>query len=739
MKVDKLSVFFPAFNEEANIKKTVEDAAAVLEGLKLKNYEVIVVDDGSKDKTGEVVNDLAKTNKKIKLVTHPHNLGYGAALKTGFRESKFSWVAFADSDGQFDFSEIKKFLGYADQADLVLGYRLKRMDSRSRVVGTYIWNLGAKLLLGLNARDYSCGFKLIKRKVFASVQPLVGEEKVTQIEFLVKARKLGFKILEVGVHHYPRKFGTQTGANLKVVFKSYVDLLKLWWVLLEKQEFLILAFLLGLAAILRLYHLPEYMTFLGDEGRDALVIKKLLVEHDLPFIGPPTSIGNIYLGPLYYYMMAIPMAIFWLNPAAAAYQVAVIGIFTVWLIYHLTSQWFSKQAGLVAAFLYGISPVNIIYSRSSWNPNPAPFFALLSIFGLYKLHQTGNFRWLILTGGALAFAVQMHYLALILIPICLSLWLHQVIYGKWQKKELENMGSGTILAVLVFLLLMSPLLLFDLKHNFMNFHALQNFFGNRETTINLNPINSLFRIIPLYQESLIGSYLAAQEKTLTVITSIVVLIPLVLFFAKKIRNGILSWPYLMLGIWLAGTLLGLALYKQNVYDHYLGFASPVPFMLLGSFYNLTFFYTGSGKKLLQISATVLIIVLAIFNLQKSPLLLPPNNQLQRTQDIAKYVIEKSANQPFNFALIAKNNYDAAYQFYLDMYGHKPAQIPFEITKQLFVVCEDPVCKPIGHPKQEISHFGWAKIEEKSSFKGVEVFKLTHNPSGKPPKLGEGDL
>lgn len=739
MNVDKLSVFFPAFNEEANIRKTVEDAAIVLEGLKLKDYEVIVVDDGSKDQTGEIVNDLSKTNKKIKLVTHPHNLGYGAALKTGFRESKFSWVAFADSDGQFDFSEIKKLLAYADRADLVLGYRLKRMDSFSRIAGAYVWSLGAKLLLGLDAKDYSCGFKLIKKQVFESVQPLVGEEKVTQIEFLVKARKMGFKILEVGVHHYPRKFGIQTGANLKVVIRSYLDLLKLWWVLLDKKEFLILVLLLGLTAFLRFYRLPEYMTFLGDEGRDVLIIKKLLVEHHLPFIGPPTSIGNIYLGPLYYYMMAVPMAIFWLNPVAAAYQVAIIGTLTVWLIYHLASQWFSKQAGLVAAFLYSISPVNIIYSRSSWNPNPAPFFALLAIFGLYKLNQTGNFHWLILTGIALAFAVQMHYLALILIPIVAILWLHQIIYGRYRKRKLVNTRSGTILAILIFLILMSPLALFDLKHNFMNFHALQNFFGNRESTVNLNPVNSLTRIVPLYRDSLIASYLAAHDQILTVITSIAVLIPLILFLGRRIKNGLLSWPYLMLSIWLVGALLGLALYKQNIYDHYLGFVNPVPFILLGSFYSLVFFYSGPAKRLVQILAMALIVVLAIFNLQKSLLLSPPNNQLQRTQDIARYVIEKSANQPFNFALIAKNNYDAAYQFYLDMYGHKPAQIPFDITEQLFVVCEDLVCQPIGHPKQEISHFGWAKIEEESQFEGVKVFKLIHNPSGKPPELKESKV
>ena len=97
------------------------------------------------------------------------------------------------------------------------------------------------------------------------------------------------------------------------------------------------------------------------------------------------------------------------------------------------------------------------------------------------------------------------------------------------------------------------------------------------------------------------------------------------------------------------------------------------------------------------------------------------------------MITQSGNKPFNFALLSKNNYDAAYQFYLDTYGHKPKQVPFDITDQLFVVCEDPICEPIGHAKQEISHFGWARIEQESQVLGVKVFKLVANPTGEPPK------
>lgn len=227
MSVQNLSVFFPAYNEEKNIENTINQAVKALKKLELE-WEIIIVDDGSKDQTGEVSDELSDKLEHVRVI-HQINKGYGGALKTGFKEARYEWVAFADSDGQFDFSEIELFLEKADQADLILGYRLKRADSFLRKVFTFGWDLLAQILLGLDARDYSCGFKLIKREVFEKVQPLEGEEKVTQIELLVKAKKLGYKFVEVGVHHYPRKFGIPTGAKITVVIKSVFDLFKLWW------------------------------------------------------------------------------------------------------------------------------------------------------------------------------------------------------------------------------------------------------------------------------------------------------------------------------------------------------------------------------------------------------------------------------------------------------------------------------------------------------------------------------
>lgn len=229
-KITELSVFFPTYNEEGNITVVVEAAREVL--LKLvPKWEIIIVNDGSSDNTKKVAEALTKTDKRIRVVNHPKNRGYGGALVTGFKSSRYDWIVFTDSDGQFDFAETAGMIDKTDDAELVLGYRLKRADSFKRKALTYGWNILAKVLLGLQARDYSCGFKLIKKEVFEAVQPLVMGEKVTQIEFLVKAGKKGFRFAEVGVHHYPRTSGKQTGANLVVFAKSVLDLFKLWWLL----------------------------------------------------------------------------------------------------------------------------------------------------------------------------------------------------------------------------------------------------------------------------------------------------------------------------------------------------------------------------------------------------------------------------------------------------------------------------------------------------------------------------
>ena len=715
MSLKKISVFFPTFNEEGNIEVTVKKAVKVLQDLNLE-YEIIIVNDGSKDKTGQIADGLARTNSHIRVIHHPKNLGYGEALKSGFYNAKYDTIVYTDGDGQFDFAEVTRFLEKTEDYDLIIGYRLKRQDPFFRIIFKIGWGLSVFTFFRLALKDIDCGFKMVKRKVLQKIPHLKSQRgAMINAEIVIKAKKAGFKIGQVGVTHYPRLSGKPTGASLNVIFKSYIDLVKLWWNLKEQKTlFLLFILVLLLAAFLRFYKLSEYMTFLGDEGRDALIIKDMLINHHFPLIGPPTSVGNIYLGPLYYYMMGFSMFIFWLNPVAAAGMNAFVGVGTIALIYYLGKHWFNRLSGLIAGFLYAISPFTIIYSKSSWNPNPAPFFALLSIFGLYKVNKTGNFLWLILTGTSVAAALQMHYLALILIPVAIILWLHELINRLSSKLPIKNLFSGTILAVLSFLIVMWPLVWFDLRHNFLNYRSLTDLL-RQGTAVQGNLLNNLSKIPLIYSHDLIGRYIAGENFYLTLIVSLLVLIPL-----RK-----LSWPFLALGTWMIVGLFGLSFYQGHVYDHYLGFLNPAPFLLLGSL------ATHKNKRILMGGLIILLIALTIVNLQKNPNLNSPNNQLKRTKEVAKFVISSAEDKDFNFALLSKSNYDSAYVFYLDQYKHLPKQVPAEKEEQLFVVCEDKICDPTHSPKYEIAAFGWSRVDWEKDFAGVKIFRLISNPSGKP--------
>ena len=229
--IDELSVFFPAYNEEKHIKKTVLAAEKVLEKI-AKKWEILIIDDGSKDKTGEIAESLSKKYKnEIKVIHHDPNRGYGAAFKSGFYNSKYQWIAFTDADGQFDFSEITGFIEKQKRtgADLVIGYYKKRQVTKSKVVTSKVWELFVYLLFSLRVKDIDCGFKLVNKKVVDAIDQLESERGAfITSEFLIKARKKGFKIVEIPVTHYPRTAGSGTGRDIKVIVNSFKDLFRLW-------------------------------------------------------------------------------------------------------------------------------------------------------------------------------------------------------------------------------------------------------------------------------------------------------------------------------------------------------------------------------------------------------------------------------------------------------------------------------------------------------------------------------
>lgn len=502
------------------------------------------------------------------------------------------------------------------------------------------------------------------------------------------------------------------------------------WIGQHKLEFILLLSILLIGAFLRLYKIDQYMTFLGDEGRDVIIVRRLLTEGHPPLIGPGTSIGNMYLGPAYYYMMAIPLLLANFNPVGPAIFIALLGLVTIWFVWFVVNEWFPSNkinwGALVAAFLYAISPVVIIYSRSSWNPNIMPFFSLLTIYSIWKVWIKKEYKWIIVTGISFACVLQSHYLGLLLAPTILLVWFFESLKSGKKKRFLIFSSIGLFL----FLLLMSPLAFFDLRHNFINYNAIKLFFTNREGTISILPWKAIPGIWPML--NLISTDLvAAKTLSLGIVSALIIGIYFVfkyLLHKEKYNQEKVS-TLLVLTLWLGFALLGLSLYKQHIYDHYFGFIFTAPFIIIAAvIQHLTKF-----KKLGIVLIIIFVLSLIYVDFVNSPIRFSPNKQLERAQVVAKKVQDLANNQKFNFAIIAENNYDSAYRYFLNLDNAKvtdidPGKFKDTITNQLIVVCEKEKnkCDPTHNPKAEIANFGWSKIENVyDSVFGVTIYKLGH--------------
>ncbi|MBI4698016.1 MAG: glycosyltransferase family 2 protein [Nitrospirae bacterium] len=225
MQKINLSVFFPCYNEEQNIGALLDRTVAFVPAI-ASDYEIIVVDDGSSDNTAEIANKYSAMDPRIKVIRHETNRGYGAALRTGFSNCRKDYIFFTDGDNQFDITELTKLLPYTGDFDIVAGFRIKRKDNFIRKINEFCFNRAVRILFGLKIRDLNCAFKIYKKKVLESLE-LRSSWGFINSELLIRARKMGFTIKEVGVTHYPRQWGSQTGASLKVVIGSLSELFKL--------------------------------------------------------------------------------------------------------------------------------------------------------------------------------------------------------------------------------------------------------------------------------------------------------------------------------------------------------------------------------------------------------------------------------------------------------------------------------------------------------------------------------
>lgn len=221
-----ISVFFPAYYDQDNIGKVTEAAVKVLEEIGA-DYEITIIEDGSPDDTGEVADELARKFPRVKVIHHPQNMGYGATLKEGFISATKELVFYTDGDNQFDLSELKKFYQLSLYTDIVAGFRIEKQYSKYRKFTSFMYNLILRVLFDIPDRDVDCAFKLFPRKLFEEIE-IESKDAFIDAEIMIKARKLGYNITPIGVHHYPRLDGISTGARPSVIFRTIGEIYQYW-------------------------------------------------------------------------------------------------------------------------------------------------------------------------------------------------------------------------------------------------------------------------------------------------------------------------------------------------------------------------------------------------------------------------------------------------------------------------------------------------------------------------------
>jgi len=221
-----VSVFLPCHNEEGNVERVAVALDAELPRI-AERHEIVVVDDGSRDRTGEIADRMAAANPRLKVVHHPANRGYGAAVISGIRACHEPWIVLCDGDGQFEASDLARLAAKVPEYDVVVGNRAHRADSLMRRVNGKAWTTLIHLLLGIRASDIDCGLKLFRRDLLEGLD-LQAKGAMISAELMAHLAGRGAKICEVDVRHLPRVAGEQSGASLKVIARAFRELFLLY-------------------------------------------------------------------------------------------------------------------------------------------------------------------------------------------------------------------------------------------------------------------------------------------------------------------------------------------------------------------------------------------------------------------------------------------------------------------------------------------------------------------------------
>ena len=466
-------------------------------------------------------------------------------------------------------------------------------------------------------------------------------------------------------------------------------------------------------SFVRLFRLADFAMFLSDQGRDAIIVKRIVTGEHFPAIGAPTSIGQVYLGPFYYYLIAPFLRLFSFDPSGLAFAVAFYSILGLIACYLLIKKISGKRTAFLFFILAGFSSAMVESSRFSWNPNLLPMFSFLTLSFYYLMLKEKKYRYAISFGSFFAFSLQLHYLsALMILPLFLFLLL-SVLYHK----DILLILKQLFVSFVVFLFWNIPLLIFDLRHDFLNSKNFSRLF----TEQSMLESGSLFS--RLTQTS---ANFFSPLSMITLPNSLIIFIILFIFFLSAFllvnRKGS-SFLFIHL-LNVNGYILFFSLVNSPRYPHYFGPVFFSMFFLIASLFNIVWKKPLYGKVFVGV---VLILYLYANVRQYDFLRREPGNQILHAKTVAGFLAPKIGNKPFNIATWPVEFAEDHYLYFLELKGHVPVfREKIEISDQMFVLCSQKPCRVIQSPSWNISMFGRAKIATIWDVENIKIYKLVHD-------------
>lgn len=489
----------------------------------------------------------------------------------------------------------------------------------------------------------------------------------------------------------------------------------------KNQEILLQVFfvvlLLLISSFLRFRSIGKLTVFQYDQARDALYIKRLLVDHKFRIIGPQSSSG-LYYGPAYYYLMAPFLLLSELNPSGLDFGVAVFGVISVVLLYVLLKKITENSLiSFTACLLYATQPIVVYQSRYSWNPNITPFFSILFFLGLDYCRKKQNIGWLLSLVG-LGFLLNLHYPAFCLLPV--------IIFFMWKYKQ-SLRSKWFLISTLIFLFLISPFIAMETRHNFLNLRAAYNIF-KVGPQIDLPPPSFVVGIWQKVKTLLVGIPLTTDNLFISIVAVAMILILLIYFFVKRNDFKEKNFPVFLSLFFLC--LIG-SFFKGSYFSYYLTFLYPIGFLILSLI--LTNVFERRGR------AFYVIFLLSFFIIRKNILadfnLLKQNSTLDNLLEVSA-IIESDIKTGDVFNLVGIRGGDrfdhnaVDYRYFLETFYNKRSKdwdvLDYQESKNLYLVDTLGGIDPINTNIWEVKLFKPKKIINKwTASDGTIIYKLVN--------------